>query len=99
MKYFVLALALAVSTPSIANENCDVFSDVVYRVAVERDSGASRREMRSRVFTQVDEEVREVFLALIDHVYKDPYMAPDVEADNFFKQCMKVRGTKTEYNF
>lgn len=99
MKFLVLALALAVSTPAVANKNCDVFSDVVYRIATERDKGVSRREMRSRVFTQVDEQMRDAFLALVDMVYKEPHMTPDTEANKFYEQCMEMHGTKTGYTF
>ena len=99
MKFLVLALALAVSTPAVANKNCDVFSDVVYRIATERDNNVSRREMRSRVIANVDKGLVEPFLALVDMVYKDPHLTPDAEANKFFKQCMEMHGTKTEYTF
>lgn len=99
MKFLVLALALAVSTPAVANKNCDVFSDVVYRIATERDNGVSRREMRSRVISQVDQKMLEAFLALVDMVYKEPHLTPDFEANKFFKQCMEMHGTKTGYTF
>lgn len=99
MKFLVLALALAVSTPAVANKNCDVFSDVVYRIATERDNGVSRREMRSRVISQVDQKMLEAFLALVDMVYKEPYLTPDFEANKFYQQCMEMHGTKTEYTF
>ena len=94
-----MALALAVSTPAVANKNCDVFSDVVYRIATERDSGVSRREMRSRVISQVDQQMLQAFLALVDMVYKEPHLTPDSEANKFFKQCMEMHGTKTGYTF
>lgn len=99
MKYLVLALALAVSTPAVASKNCDVFSDVVYRIATERDSGVSRREMRSRVISQVDQKMLEAFLALVDMVYKEPHLKPEFEASKFYQQCMEMHGTKTGYTF
>lgn len=99
MKALVLGLALIVSTPSIANKNCDVFADVMYRIATERDNGVSRREMRQRVITQVDDKMRDAFLALVDMAYKEPRLTPDSEANNLYKECMKAVGTKTGVSF
>lgn len=99
MEKVVFALALILSAPVAAKNNCDIFADVMYRIALERDNGASRREMRQRVITQVDEKLRNAFLAMVDMAYEEPHLTPDGEANSLYKECMKAVGTKTGVTF
>ena len=94
-----IVLALIVSSPVVANENCDIFADVLFRIALERDNGISRREMRQRVITQVDDKLHDAFLALVDMAYKKPHLSPTDEADQFYKQCTSFEGQKTGVTF
>lgn len=99
MKALVMGLALTLATPSYANEQCEALADAVYTIATQRDQGASRRELRSRVIQRVDENVRMAFLELVDLVYKEPHYDPDTEANKFYRECISSVGTKTGLSF
>lgn len=99
MKAVVFACALLFSPIVFANERCEAIADGVYIIAEQRDAGVTRREMRSRVITKVDEDLRDLYLRLVDMVYERPHGAPHVEADMFYNECAQAQGTKTRMTF
>lgn len=92
MKYVMLT-ALLTSPVSYANDVqfCDAFADSVYAVAVQRDDGITRREMRNIILTRVDESVWDLFLLASDIAYTEPYLDPTTESDLAYEECILQR--------
>ena len=99
MKALVMVLALTLTAPALANERCEALADGIYTIAVQRDAGASRREMRSRVIKYVDESMRDAFLVMVDLVFREPHYDPDTEANLFYRECIQRIGTQTRLSF
>jgi hypothetical protein len=99
VKALVMVLALTLTAPALANERCEALADAIYTIATQRDAGASRREMRSRVIQNVDESVRDAFLAMVDLVFSKPHYDPDTESNLFYRECIQPTGTQTRLSF
>ena len=92
MKHLAL-VALLAAPVTYANDVqfCDAFADTVYAVAVQRDEGVTRREMRNIIYTRVDEEVWDLFLLAADLAYERPYLSPQRESEIAYEECIEIR--------
>ena len=90
-----MVLALTLTAPAFANERCEALADVIYTIATQRDAGAGRREMRSRVIQNVDKSMRDAFLAMVDLVFSKPHHDPETESNLFYRECIQRTGTQT----
>ena len=75
-------------------DSCNAFSDMVYQIALKRDQGWSRFDVRALVLEKFDESIQEASLRLVDLVYKKPWSTPSTEAQNFYKQCLEYASGK-----
>ena len=78
----------------IKEERCTAFSDIVYQIALKRDQGWSRFDVRALIHEKFDKSISEASLLLVDMAYKKPWGTPSEEAQNFYKQCMDYKTGK-----
>ena len=93
-----LALVLCLVSPfalSADREVCIALADAVYIVASERNKGVSKYEMRNRVITTYEADIRNAMLRLIEAVYQQPWLEPEQEADKFRRACIQESGQPT----
>ena len=91
-KLVVLLCALTFGSAAKADEArdlCRLFGDLTYQMSVNRDNGWSIYETRSLVMQEFDDDIVDASLALVDMVYKRPWLEPEREATNFIRQCTK----------
>ena len=88
MKYLALLAVLAM--PVQANvQTCDYLGDLAYHVAIDRDKGVSRREMRSTILQKVDQDMQTLFLGIVDIVYMEPGFEPELESEIIYESCLE----------
>lgn len=93
-----LAAAFLFAGPSAADkrtqkELCEVFADMTYQIAVERDAGVSLYEIRNRIHKVFDNsDLRDIGLEVAEGVYTKPWRAPAHEANAFKMECFEEIG-------
>lgn len=98
IKVAALVAAFFFAGPSFANkatakELCELFADLVYQVAMERDAGQSKYALRNRVHKNFDHpDLRDLAFELVDLVYREPWGAPAHEANSFKMGCFEEAG-------
>jgi hypothetical protein len=98
IKVAALVAAFFFAGPSVANKEtakqlCEVFADVAYQIAVERDAGVSIYTLRNRVHQRFDnQDLRQIALDVVEIVFTDPWKAPAHEANSFKMECFRQLG-------
>lgn len=93
-----LVAAFLFTGPSSANSEtakqlCEVFADVAYQIAVERDAGVSSYTLRNRVHKSFDhQDLRQIALDVVEIVFTEPWKAPAHEANSFKMECFRQVG-------
>ena len=88
---FLLSIHSVYTYGDIKEERCTAFSDIVYQIALKRDQGWSRFDVRALIHEKFDKSISEASLLLVDMAYKKPWGTPSEEAQNFYKQCIDYR--------
>lgn len=68
---------------------CDSFGDAAYTIAVNRDEGVNKFEMRQRIITSFEAQVRDAVLIVNDLIYRKPWHPPATEAQLIIAECIK----------
>lgn len=98
IKVAALVAAFLFAGPSVANNEtakqlCEVFADVTYQIAVERDAGVSSYTLRNRVHKSFDhQDLRQIALDVVEIVFTEPWKAPAHEANSFKMECFRQVG-------
>lgn len=71
----------------IDEDYCVALGDIAYTVAIERDRGVSKREMRHRAIMGDDKQIRDIVLIIVDAVFERPWDKPEKEADTLEREC------------
>lgn len=70
-------------------ELCNAFGDAAYTIAVNRDEGVNKFEMRSRIISSFESNVRDAVLIINDMVFRKPWHLPELEAQYIIAECVK----------
>ena len=75
-------------------ERCSLFSDIVYQIAIKRDQGWTRFDVRALVYQKFDKSIIEASVALVDLVFKQPHNPPAKEAQDFYNGCLEITSAR-----
>lgn len=98
IKYFVsifiglLAIAPIKNADAVTKQEqslCNAFGDAAYTIAVNRDEGVNKFEMRQRIISSFESNVRDSVLMINDMVFRKPWHLPELEAQLIIAECVK----------